>query len=121
MFTPLFDTLSIPTTLQAFLPNQFPLAPAVIFLSAILLILTALIALIVVVLPITNKAREEKQISMRKLGLILGGISLLAGLAATSALRFELGRFVTEFNQEAIKLGGDLLFSKAELGTGFTR
>lgn len=121
MFTPLFETLSLPTVLQTALPNQFPLAPAVVSLSAILLLITSLIHLIVVIMPITNKTRAEQQVSLRKNGTILGSISLLFGLAGSLALRVELGRFSTAFNTAATKLGGDLMFSQASLGTGFIR
>lgn len=121
MFTPLFETLSLPLVLQNALPNQFPLAPAVISLSVILLLMTSLIHLIVVLMPITNKTRVDQQIALRKNGIILGSISLVIGLIGSLALRVELSKFTNAFNVAALKLGGDLLFSQAALGNGFIR
>lgn len=120
MFTPIYQALSIPESIQSALPAQFPLAPSVISLATGLLGLTFLLS-IYTSLPSSSKVREDRQAKVRKFVLTFGFLSFVIGLGASLALRIGLEQDVNAFNSAAGKLTGSQPFSRAELGPGFTR
>lgn len=119
-FTPLFgeqyDKLALSTAQQALLPEQFPLAPAAIFLSLILAAL-ALVSLLLSSLAMHAPKKlaflgGQRQIKLRNAALVTAIISAVGGLAACGSFHVDLGRAVNRW----LEAGG-----KASLGTGLTR
>lgn len=119
-FTPIFvdllDSIGLAPTMQAALPDQFPPAPTALFLSLLLGALTlgsALLSSAAIHGPKKLGFLAKKQVLFRKVALLCGVISLVAGLVATICLRVQLAKAVRQWNE----LGA----GEASLWTGFPR
>lgn len=122
-FTPIFvDLYSANTTLPAsttsLLPDQFPLAPAGLFVS-LLLIATQFLAVLgsAISMHVSKKGKAQglaaKQPAMRKVATVAGVIGLAVMLAATLALRTHLSKIVEDLKQAGL--------GTASLGPAFSR
>ncbi|GAA5838486.1 hypothetical protein JCM9279_003259 [Rhodotorula babjevae] len=120
-FTPIFvdlydDVLKLPSSLSSTLPQQFPLTTTALFVSLALLAVQFLaVALSSASMHAPNKLAlvNKRQTTLRKAATVCGAVGLVVGLAATGALRVDLGRAV----DEAGKVGG----VQAKLGPGFNQ
>ncbi|BGP12534.1 hypothetical protein JCM10213_007622 [Rhodosporidiobolus nylandii] len=112
IFVELFDSLSLPSSVQSALPAQFPLAPTALFASLILL---AFQFLAVVGSSFASHFTKRlaflagRQPAMRKAATAAGVLSLAIGLAATITLRVQLANVVE-------KLKG--VSAEGQLGSG---
>ncbi|GAA5890106.1 hypothetical protein JCM16303_003443 [Sporobolomyces ruberrimus] len=122
-FTPIFvDLYSANTTLPAsttsLLPDQFPLAPAGLFVS-LLLIATQFLAVLgsAISMHVSKKGKAQglaaKQPAMRKVATVAGVIGLAVMLAATLALRTHLSKIVEDLKQAGL--------GTASLGPAFSQ
>jgi len=122
-FTPIFVDLytvntTLPSTTADILPDQFPLAPAALFVS-LLLLATQFLAIVFssISMHVSKKGKAQglagKQPSARKVATIAGILGLAALLASTLALRSQLSEVV-----EGVEKAG---LGEASLGSGFNR
>ncbi|GAA5945024.1 hypothetical protein JCM3775_004264 [Rhodotorula graminis] len=120
-FTPIFvdlydDVLKLPSPLAAALPQQFPLTTTALFVS---LALIAVQFLAVVLSSASMHASKKlalvnkRQPTLRKAATVCGAVGLVVGLAATGALRVDLGKAV----DAAAKVDN----VQAKLGPGFNQ
>ncbi|GAA5842419.1 hypothetical protein JCM5353_006765 [Sporobolomyces roseus] len=122
-FTPIFVDLytvnaTLPSTTADILPDQFPLVPAALFVS-LLLLATQLLAVVFssISMHASKKGKTQglaaRQPSARKVATVAGILGLAAMLASTLALRSQLSDVV-----EGIKKAG---LGEASLGSGFNQ
>ncbi|GAA5903293.1 hypothetical protein JCM8208_002267 [Rhodotorula glutinis] len=120
-FTPIFvdlydDTLKLPSALAVALPQQFPLTTTALFVSLALLAVQFLAVALSSASMHASKALaliHKRQPTLRKAATVCGAVGLVVGLAATGALRVDLGRAV----DEAGKVDG----VQAKLGPAFNQ
>lgn len=120
-FTPIFvdvydDALKLPSSLSSTLPEQFPLTTTAIFVSLALLAAQFLaVAFSSASMHASKRLTflNKKQPMLRKAATVCGGVGLVVGLAATGALRVQLGK--------AADKAGKLPGVEAKLGPGFIR
>ncbi|TNY18064.1 hypothetical protein DMC30DRAFT_419189 [Rhodotorula diobovata] len=118
-FTPIFvdvydDALKLPSSLSSTLPEQFPLTTTAIFVSLALLAVQFLAVVFSSASMHASKKLtflDKKQPMLRKAATVCGGVGLVVGLAATGALRVQLGK--------AADKAGKLPGVEAKLGPGF--
>jgi hypothetical protein len=118
-FTPLFgdeyDKLALSSVQQALLPEQFPLAPAVLFIALVLAavaLLSVLMSSLAMHAPKKLAVLGRSQLKFRKIALMTASISAVAGLACAGSFHLDLGRAVNRWREA----GG-----QASLETALTR
>ena len=117
IFSELYDDLSIPSAVVDTLVTQFPFSPTFLFISICLMFVQLLV--IASLAAGMHKPQgnlgfiARKQHRIVRVALIIGGISLLLGLAATGALRVIVGHDV--------KGAKEVEGVTAEVGSGFAR
>ncbi|GAA6006651.1 hypothetical protein JCM10207_005004 [Rhodosporidiobolus poonsookiae] len=113
IFVELYDTVGLSNTVQSALPEQFPLAPSALFLS-IALLAVEFIAVVLSSLGMhaTKRLRffTAKQPLLRKAATVAGIAAFVIGIAATAALRVQLGKVVDKLKEASVE---------GKLGTGF--
>ncbi|GAA6015602.1 hypothetical protein JCM11491_007171 [Sporobolomyces phaffii] len=120
-FTPSFVNLystntTLPPSTVSLLPEQFPLAPAALFV-ALLLLATQFLAVVAssISMHVNKKGKAPKlakrQPAMRKVATVSGVLGLAALLASTLALRAQLATVVDQVKKAGV--------GEANLGTGF--
>ncbi|GAA5899217.1 uncharacterized protein JCM6883_005149 [Sporobolomyces salmoneus] len=122
-FTPIFVDLystntTLPSSTTALLPDQFPLVPAGLFVS-LLLLATQLLAVIgsSISMHANKKGKAQglakRQPAMRKVATVCGVLGLAVMLAATISLRSQLSKVVDEVEKANV--------GTAKLGSGFAQ
>ncbi|KWU46821.1 hypothetical protein RHOSPDRAFT_24430 [Rhodotorula sp. JG-1b] len=117
IFSELYDDLSIPSAVVDTLVTQFPFSPTFLFISICLMFVQLLV--IASLAAGMHKPQgnlgfiARKQHRIVRVALIIGGISLLLGLAATGALRVIVGHDV--------KGAKEIEGVTAEVGSGFAQ
>ncbi|GEM06269.1 hypothetical protein Rt10032_c01g0286 [Rhodotorula toruloides] len=119
-FTPIFfemcTTIGLSSSVAKALPAQFPLTPTALFVSLALMasqFLTVLVSAISMHATKKLAFLTKQQVKVRKAATVMGVISLVVGLAATGAMRVQLGKAASAINTA----GG----AKASVGSGFLR
>ncbi|BGP21582.1 hypothetical protein JCM10295v2_000457 [Rhodotorula toruloides] len=117
-FTPIFfemcTTIGLSSSVAKALPAQFPLTPTALFVSLALMasqFLTVLVSAISMHATKKLAFLTKQQVKVRKAATVMGVISLVVGLAATGAMRVQLGKAASAINTA----GG----AKASVGSGF--
>ncbi|KAG0656435.1 hypothetical protein C6P46_007094 [Rhodotorula mucilaginosa] len=117
IFSELYDDLSIPSAVVDTLVTQFPFSPTFLFISICLMFVQLLV--IASLAAGMHKPQgnlgfiARKQHRIVRVALIIGGVSLALGLAATGALRVIVGHDV----KGAEAVAG----VTAEVGSGFAQ
>lgn len=73
---------------------------------------------VILALLVVGSMGEQR---LSRIGLIAGGVGVVAGLATTGALRLQLAHAVEEFGKLVDAGGAGATLTNASLGTGFGR